>query len=281
MATRWEITKAIRASDLPSPARLVLFVLCDVAEVGTAEIPEKFTPSLTVLERETGLSRSTVQRHLQSLEDDGWIIRTRPATPQQMWAGERVRYRLSVPFGLVSQPDQGVVSERPPQVSEKDHPGIRETPGVVSERPGGGITVTPLETDLSSDLSQISSDHMSEIAPRSADVDKICSHLADRIQANGSKRPVITDKWRTAARLLLERDGRTVDQVIAAIDWSQDHEFWRSNIRSLPKLREQYDTLRLQAMRTRASPPNGSTTDKRVAANMAVAMAFEVKEIGA
>jgi DNA-binding transcriptional ArsR family regulator len=251
MPTRWDITKAVRASSLPAPARLVMFVLCDVAVVGTAEIPERFTPSVSVLERETGLSRSTVQRYLASLEADGWIARSRPATPQAMWAGERVRYRLTVPDGVVAEPDE--------VVSQEDHPGITETPGVVSRDDEGGITATPLETDLS-DHDQIKSDQttsaISQTPPHRPDVEKICNHLADRIVENGSKRPTITAKWLTDARLLLDKDGRTVEQVIRAIDWCQNDAFWRANIRSMPTLREKYDTLRLQAQRptARASP---------------------------
>lgn len=86
------------------------------------------------------------------------------------------------------------------------------------------------------------------------DVEKICRHLADRIEGNGSKRPGITKGWRDSARLMLDRDGRSEADVHAAIDWCQDSEFWRGNILSLPKLREKYDQLRLQAMRERATP---------------------------
>lgn len=88
------------------------------------------------------------------------------------------------------------------------------------------------------------------------DVARLCSHLADRVETNGSPRPRITKKWLDAARLLIDKDGKTEQQVRAAIDWCQDHEFWRSNVMSMPKLREQYDQLRLQAeaQRSRASP---------------------------
>ena len=79
------------------------------------------------------------------------------------------------------------------------------------------------------------------------DVQRLCTHLADRIEANGSKRPAVNGRWRDAARLLIDRDGRTERQVHAAIDWCQDNEFWRSNILSMPKLREKYDQLRLRA----------------------------------
>jgi hypothetical protein len=71
---------------------------------------------------------------------------------------------------------------------------------------------------------------------------------------NGCKPPTITAKWRDAARLLLDRDGRTFDQVTRAIDWCQDDEFWRANILSMPKLREKYDQLRQAAGRTGTRP---------------------------
>lgn len=84
---------------------------------------------------------------------------------------------------------------------------------------------------------------------RRDDVERLCTHLANRVAANGSKRPTVGKGWRDAARLMLDRDGRTEEQVRRAIDWSQDDEFWRSNILSMPKLREKYDQLRLQAQR--------------------------------
>lgn len=76
------------------------------------------------------------------------------------------------------------------------------------------------------------------------DVERICTHLADRIEENGSLRPVIGKTWRDAARLLLDKDKRTVDQVIAAIDWCQSDTFWRGNVMSMPTLRDKYDQLR-------------------------------------
>jgi monoamine oxidase len=98
------------------------------------------------------------------------------------------------------------------------------------------------------------------------DVERLCEYLAGRVEANGSKRPSITKRWRDSARLMLDNDGRTEQQVMTAIDWCQDHEFWRANILSMPKLRERYDQLRLQAQRVPAA--NGSkpsAADKRVA----------------
>ena len=94
--------------------------------------------------------------------------------------------------------------------------------------------------------------------PTRVDVDRICRHLADRIEQNGSKRPTITVRWRESARLLLDRDQRSVEQVIRAIDWCQADEFWRANILSMPKLREKYDQLRLAAQRSAGTPAAAS-----------------------
>jgi len=94
--------------------------------------------------------------------------------------------------------------------------------------------------------------HVGDESPPRDDIERICNHLADRIEANGSKRPTITKRWRDAARLMLDKDGRTEEQIHRAIDWCQDDEFWRANILSLPKLRDKFDQLRLQATRDRS-----------------------------
>ncbi|WP_031010695.1 hypothetical protein [Streptomyces sp. NRRL F-5727] len=122
-------------------------------------------------------------------------------------------------------------------------------------------------------------------APVREDVERLCEHLADRIVQNGSKRPSITKGWRDAARLMLDKDGRTEEAVHRAIDWCQDSDFWRSNVMSMPKLRDKYDTLRLQASRPAAGGnvvPIGSarpsTTDQRVAEGLDLAARLRAQE---
>lgn len=81
------------------------------------------------------------------------------------------------------------------------------------------------------------------------EIEALCDYLAQHVEANGSKRPAITKGWRDAARLMLDKDHRTVDQIRAAIEWCQADEFWRGNVLSMPKLREKFDQMRLQAQR--------------------------------
>ncbi|MGP9682051.1 hypothetical protein [Brachybacterium sp. AOP3-A1-3] len=84
-------------------------------------------------------------------------------------------------------------------------------------------------------------------APIRPEIEALCTLLADLVEQNGSKRPTITQKWRDAARLMLDRDGRTPEQIAYLIRWAQADEFWRSNIQSMPKLRDKFDQLRLKA----------------------------------
>ena len=51
---------------------------------------------------------------------------------------------------------------------------------------------------------------------------------------------------------MIDRDGRTVDELTRIIDWVEADDFWRANILSVPKLRQKFDTLRLQSQRPRA-----------------------------
>jgi len=86
------------------------------------------------------------------------------------------------------------------------------------------------------------------------DVGIICDQLADRIERNGSTRPTITTQWRKDARLLIDRDNRTVAEIIKVIEWSQSDSFWRSNILSMAKLREKFDQMRLRAAQPSRGP---------------------------
>ena len=51
-----------------------------------------------------------------------------------------------------------------------------------------------------------------------------------------------------AARLLLEKDKFTLDQVLWIINWVNHDSFWGPNIRSATKLREQFKVLKAKAL---------------------------------
>jgi hypothetical protein len=128
---------------------------------------------------------------------------------------------------------------------------------------------------------------VSEVIERSndrQDVEALCQRLADRIEANGSRRPTVTARWRDACRLLLDRDERTVEQIERVVDWCQADEFWRSNVLSMPKLRDQFDrlTLKAKASDAGAAMRNGATARDRAGQDMQAlyAKAQQLKAVG-
>ena len=89
------------------------------------------------------------------------------------------------------------------------------------------------------------------------DVDAVCDAMAASVQRRTGRAPRVTAAWRTQARLMIDRDGRTVEEVTRIIDWVEGNDFWRANVLSLPKLRQKFDTLRLQAQRPQGRPQGG------------------------
>lgn len=82
------------------------------------------------------------------------------------------------------------------------------------------------------------------------DVDQLCAALSDQMIANGCKPPTVGERWRDAARLLLDRDGRPLEEALDVMAWVGQDEFWRINILSLPTFRAKYDRLRLAWLAT-------------------------------
>lgn len=103
----------------------------------------------------------------------------------------------------------------------------------------GGENVAETETETETDK------HVAE----RADARALCDLLADLIEGNGSKRPTIGKTWLDAAHLMIDKDKRDVTKATNLIRWSQESTFWKATILSMPKFREQYDKLRLQALR--------------------------------
>jgi len=88
--------------------------------------------------------------------------------------------------------------------------------------------------------------------------------LADLIENNGARRPTVGQKWVTAERLLFERDGRDRAQAERLLRWCQADEFWRGNVLSMPKFRDKYDQLLLQAQRkTKTASPGMTQAEQR------------------
>ena len=185
---------------------------------------------------------------------DGWITipnLTKHQKPDRRYFATCERVDCLPPPETVSQRESRRVHAVQPTGTPSAHAVC--TPGAHVDGDGDGeVMVSGGDGDSPGELTPAET-------PR-PDVEQICEHLASAIEANGSNRPTITAKWRTSARLMLDKDGRTKEEIHGAIDWCQRDEFWRSNILSLPTLREKYEQLRLQAQRKHGG--TGSRTEE-------------------
>ena len=82
-----------------------------------------------------------------------------------------------------------------------------------------------------------------------ADVTTILDRLDDHCREHSYKIPTRGKTNTNAARLLLDRDGYTVSQVLWIIDWLTKDDFWHSNIMSMANLRKHFDRMKAQATR--------------------------------
>lgn len=218
----------------PSPG--AKFVLAALADQVRERDHDRCTPGMATLMEMTNQGQRSLTRHLAELVTLGLLKRERRNVGYQ----ERLAdvFILSLPANMASS--ALVANMAPAKMATSD------TSGQIDCGQNGAIKEPHKKTTKSTTF------------PIREDVERICKHLADRIEGNGSRRPAVSDAWRTDARLLLDKDKRSETQVHTAIDWCQDHSFWRSVVLSMPKLREKYDQMRLAAK----APPRASPVDR-------------------
>lgn len=234
MSWVWEHSLS-RGSD-----RLVLLAIADCA----SEDGSNAYPSMAELVRKTGLSERSVQYSIRDLVKLGELFVNANGGPRGC-----NRYRVVMTEGVQTLHPADSAPRTDCTTPQDLHPAT------VAPPQGLHLTSATVAPGTVLEPSKISSSKRSTRKPEQprADVAEICSYLADKIEENGSKRPNVSERWRTEARLLLDNDGRTVEQVKRAIDWCQSDAFWRANVLSMPTLRKQYERLRLAAQR--GSPP--------------------------
>lgn len=184
-------------------------------------------PSQSTIAEESGLSERTVRTMLNVLEELGVVQRQRQRNNGAR--GSTHAYTLH-PNGLPA-----------------NSAGRGYLPATEGLPTGNERQATPyIEIDKEEiDKSEVSD----ETRP---DVEQLLDLFDFELTLNGVKKlPARNKKNRDAIRLMIDRDGRPVEDIAGAIRWAQADEFWRANILSPAKLREKYETLRAQASRGR------------------------------
>jgi hypothetical protein len=279
---------ALKEAPVEDPTQAL--ILCAMADTAKADGTEARAAQATYATA-ARCSERTLRRHLQAMEKAGVIVRGDQELVAHLRPDRRpVVWNLSIGMrrstaGQNDRPDSSVrgdnmtdrtrVSPRSPERGVKYDTNGRT---LVTDKP---TTEPSLKDEPSKSVAGdegllihadvIDAEPVVADAPATSreDVEQVCQYLADRIEENGSRRPTITKGWRDAARLMIDRDGIHPDSLMGAIKWSQDHDFWRSNILSMPKLRKQYDRMRLQA--EAQAQPQQSTTDRKVQQTMDLA----------
>lgn len=240
---------------LTAGARLTYVMLAKFAHQ-----KEECWPGQQRLAELVGVARKALGRYVNELVEVGLVEVTRRGM------GLTNVYRLHLPDEVMGQndPSRRVMVTHPDgtPVTHKEEEGQQE--GVEGEGSSSSMT---LAAPASAGAREASIDWPERAGvvgyePTSGEENArtLCEELRSSIISRGCRPPNISREWMNSARLLVDRDGVTPDEVSAAIKWVDKHPFWSTNILSMPTLRKQFDRLRLQA---RAEQTNGKSFQER------------------
>lgn len=103
----------------------------------------------------------------------------------------------------------------------------------------------------------------------SDEVKALCATFADLVKANGHPVGVVGLAWWRACERLIRIDGYSPGQIEWVMRWATADEFWLSNIRSMPKLREKFSELKARALSEHARN-KASKAEQRQQSNLSV-----------
>lgn len=202
--------------------------------------------SFSQLEERTGLARQSVNDGITAALKRGYVKRRK--------SGRSFLYRL--------------------EVQNLDSQGTGPSDGQASRPIGEGDVPDGSVKDLDTQKKGTTSKEKGKEKAR-PEVERLCQLMADlcneRTDPEGNRpkpKYTVTKTWRDECRRLLDIDGKSEAMVEAAMRWVHAHSFWKSNVLSVPKLREQFDRLELQAREERSGKGGGGRKADRVQSNI-------------
>jgi hypothetical protein len=296
---RWDHERAVTASNLPAPSRLLLLVLAIRADATTGIIPAEFSPSHAALAADTGLSKRTVVDHLAAVEKAGWLRVKRAPVAQQRADHTPNQYRLALPKTaeklvqeLHPEPAKASATAAPPPTRASAAPA----PGLVQELHGASAGAAPNQTNYTTKNNQAPSgaSRTSASAPAPTRTRTALEHLnATAVQPDAY---TLVSAWaQTLEPPLLRDDQHPIAKAVNDLlrEGAQPHILrealndWTIRGRTIGFLRNCYQDA-AQAARTatttdvrgsRVGPQaRPSTTDQRVLA--ARALQAEMRQAG-
>lgn len=192
----------------------------------------QFVTSRDKLSQETGIQESKIERILKYFE-----------TEQQIEQQNLHAFRLIT-----------VLNYNEHQRSEQLHEHEMNSERTASEQP---VNTTNKENKDNKENKK--KENKNSLSREFEDIDKqLVQLLIDLMQENDPNSSIIRDltekrqqTWLNACRLLREKNKRSPELIEKVIRFSQADNFWKGNILSMPKLREQFNQLFLKAKDTK------------------------------
>lgn len=258
---------------LKHPQQAVALAMADHANDEGGEV----FPSAGLIAWKSGYSKRQVQRIIDGMEEVGLLEVVAEA---RGWRPTEYRICFEVaeakkPYeaskkgrgAKVAPQAEGSEGRQPvaPVGRQDDAPPTADTesemspPGATFEGDRGDIQVSPRTIEPSKEP-PLGEDQPAAVLLRDELV-RLSNQLADAIKANDPKADLNPNgkSWLDPLRLLIDRDGRTVEEVAAVIDWCQSDDFESRNVLCPSKLRKRFTELLLKAQRDGQLQPANST----------------------
>lgn len=229
------VTWALKDAPVPDPlSHLVLIGLAD----HTDDDGRGAWPSVRKLAEYARCSERTVHARLRVLEEHGLIRRGDQGMLAHLPANRRpVVY--DVTFGVQEMHTSRGAGDA----------GVNETASWGAQPGNSGVHAVADKPSLEPSIEPSSSSSAIDEPGQRADVEAVCAAVAAHVVNIKGRKPTIGKTWRRDARLMLDIDGHTVEQIRQAVSWVSGNGFWAGNILSPGKLRTKWWTLASQANR--------------------------------
>lgn len=141
---------------------------------------------------------------------------------------------------IFAQVENGKKGGRPSQVIENKENTL--THGLTHEEPTANLISS------SSSISIINNTYTNTSEIFSDDAKSLVKRLKELMLENNPKArlPESDNRWLKSADLLLKKDKYGLSEALSILEWSQNDDFWRMNILSMPTFREKINRLKIQ-----------------------------------
>ncbi len=215
-------------------------------------------PSLNTIAEETGVHRTTVLRYLEEIEKDGLISRQKKLVEGSQ-EYDNTKYTVYKDPRVQSNSSAKVDAENDYLGAESNNVGADDDGGVGAQ---SDLNYTSKELNRGAPpynppRGRRRPKKVFKIFAKESEPYRLAQLLFELMRHNSPdclpkwQDPQIQEAglqaWAEVFDLVLRVDGRPPGDVEVLLNWCQNDKFWKANILSAAKFREQYDQLKIKA----------------------------------